>query len=856
MALDSAGRLREEDPFTGMLVAGFPNRVVSNISRFCVDLNRSLDKAIYLKPADAWNLKVWNQPLCAAQLARLQRMHDGYYIALEALLKGLERDYGRFVVLDVHSYNHRRAGPDGAPTLEEQAPDINIGTFSMDRKRWAPVVDRFIEFCAAHSIQDRPLDVRENIAFEGRGEQTRFIHEQFPETGCAIAVEIKKIFMDEWTGAPDYACIQQFQALLTAAVPILEQVLDASMTSASRSHGHDPSGSTSFEAEFSVARFIRSKLPGSGRIHVDRPLPFICLHYLTHDMRALAAEQLCAAQAAHVIGGSKTDAAAVVENFARLMTEEFGSCLVIEVHELAEDRCLKDDSPLLPPFDIVVSRNDANGAAEAMDAFNERMTNAKMRYRTPHLVEGDSTQIRTAGLDALSRDVALLSIGISPIYRQSRTEAVYPELLQQLVAELYDAVLEAVAAHVRTATVLEPKSHRSFGRKTIIDAVHRVDRQVDAISSSFDFVLQLTPIDTEAAWHHFRHQRFFEVPEFHYRPLSFDVQSKKRELFSISFDQLEDPVLTELFDEKRRELDLQLTMLNERGSARAKDTSRVIYGSVEPELRDTADDILGQLDAMQEDYRPPSKEIALDSLALRARAESRVADYRKVYSGFTPTVEVRDDIPAGLMVSGPRLLISRATTIPEQRVEAILCHEIGVHLVTYFNGNEQGLRLLRSGLAGYEGMQEGLAVFAEYAVGGLTSGRLRLLAARVLACHAMLEGADFIETFRLLSDKCGISGRGAFHAAMRVHRSGGLAKDAIYLRGLLHVLRHLRHGGALDILWIGKIAEKHFSVMGELLDRGLLKSIPLFPHFLSDERAASRIKNAGKGLSPIQLLAQ
>jgi hypothetical protein len=53
---------------------------------------------------------------------------------------------------------------------------------------------------------------------------------------------------------------------------------------------------------------------------------------------------------------------------------------------------------------------------------------------------------------------------------------------------------------------------------------------VDAISSSFDFVLQLTPIDTETAWHHFRHQRFSAVPEFHYRPLSFDVQSMKREL--------------------------------------------------------------------------------------------------------------------------------------------------------------------------------------------------------------------------------------------------------------------------------------------------------------------------------------
>ena len=49
----------------------------------------------------------------------------------------------------------------------------------------------------------RHLDVRENVAFQGKGEQTRFIHERYPGRGCAIALEFKKFFMDEWTGEPD-----------------------------------------------------------------------------------------------------------------------------------------------------------------------------------------------------------------------------------------------------------------------------------------------------------------------------------------------------------------------------------------------------------------------------------------------------------------------------------------------------------------------------------------------------------------------------------------------------------------------------------------------------------------------------
>lgn len=610
-------------------------------------------------------------------------------------------------------------------------------------------------------------------------------------------------------------------------------------------------GRSSLQTDFTAERFIRSQLPDGGRIHVDRPLPFICLHHVTQENRALAAEQLCAAMAAHVLARSETDVE-IATDFASLMAGEFGCCLLITVYELDDDRTFEDDGDELPPFDVVIEHNSATGAAQACDAFQKHMAAGSVRYRRPEVRR--ARRVESAEFKDLGSQIAVMRIGIAPIYRQMRSGALYPELLQQLVAQLYDAVLKAVQAFASLAAGVTQGTHRAFGRKTIIDAVHRADRQLDAVSRSFDFLLQLTPINTETAWQQFRTAGFRSQPEFHYRPLTFEVQSKKRELHAISFDQLEDPILTDLFDEKRRELDLQLTMLNERGSPRCKDASRVLYGSVEPTLLNAADHIIDALNSARHNDASAAVTGELDAEHLRARAEALLMHYRQAFSGFTPTIEIRDDIPAGLMVSGPRLLISRMTTIAEERVEAILSHEIGVHLVTYFNGNEQGLRLLRSGLAGYEGMQEGLAVFAEFAVGGLTRLRLRLLAARVIACHAMLEGATFIETYHLLSSRCGLSGRGAFHATMRVHRSGGLAKDAIYLRGLAHVLRHLGNGGALDVFWVGKIADTHFDVMQELLERGLLKPVPVVPHFVTQEKSAARIKSASKGLSPLDLL--
>ncbi len=223
--LDDQERLREEDPYTEFTTRDVPNRIVFHRSRFEVDINRRRDGAIYLTPEQAWGLDVWAKPLPQDEIEASLQTHDAYYDMLLAFLTGVERQFGRFVVLDIHSYNHRRAGPTAPSTPQEKAPDINIGTTSMDRARWAPLVEALIAHFASHTINGRSLDVRENVAFQGKGEQTRFIHAHFPDTGCAIAVEFKKFFMDEWTGEPDTAVIDQLREIVATAVPILEKTL-------------------------------------------------------------------------------------------------------------------------------------------------------------------------------------------------------------------------------------------------------------------------------------------------------------------------------------------------------------------------------------------------------------------------------------------------------------------------------------------------------------------------------------------------------------------------------------------------------------------------------------------------------
>jgi len=201
------------------------------------------------------------------------------------------------------------------------------------------------------------------------------------------------------------------------------------------------------------------------------------------------------------------------------------------------------------------------------------------------------------------------------------------------------------------------------------------------------------------------------------------------------------------------------------------------------------------------------------------------------------------------MVSGKRLFIGTNTAVPENRVRALLAHEVSVHLLTHFNGAAQRLAIFRSGLAGYEGIQEGLGVFAEWATGGLTRVRLRLLAARVVAVAAMERGASFIEVYRSLTREHGFSKRGAFGIAARVFRSGGFAKDAIYLEGFRTVAALVSAGAPLNPFWLGKIAVSHVPAVEELLQRGLVQPPIFTPSFLADETAAARIADLRKSRS-------
>ncbi len=80
------------------------------VSRFEVDLNREKEKAIYFGPEDSWGLEVWKKRPSSEEIEKSLAIHKEFYDQLGAFLEKLIEKHGRVLLLDIHSYGHRREG--------------------------------------------------------------------------------------------------------------------------------------------------------------------------------------------------------------------------------------------------------------------------------------------------------------------------------------------------------------------------------------------------------------------------------------------------------------------------------------------------------------------------------------------------------------------------------------------------------------------------------------------------------------------------------------------------------------------------------------------------------------------------
>ena len=608
---------------------------------------------------------------------------------------------------------------------------------------------------------------------------------------------------------------------------------------------------------------IRMDLPEGGRVHIDRQLPFLCLYRRPQDRGDVGTDTLILSEASYIIADeSLTDKglARLIEAVAQTIIEGCGAFLLIEVWSLCptEGHDIFSLEEKTPTFTIVSKKKGLE--TPVIETMQNRLSrikidriraNVDIKYTTKITPHNMKPIIDTKSLS--NPEIYMLGLGIKPIYHDVNGEELYPFVLSKFQKGISKTFKKTFFTFVKTHTMTVTSDYRELGRKGVTKEVFEIDDAMARIEDSFDFLLQVSPVNSKEAWEEFEENGYTKAPHFYYRPRPFDPALVKRELFKIPIEKIEDPMLSEIFLQKRDEIDRKLTMLNDRGKANFLHGSMQVYGGVEEDLLETSIEILKAIANIKPTKKPKKM---VDAVEFARAAKKEVAYYKEICPTVDAKVEIRDDIASGALVSGGNFLIYRWSSFPIDRIEPLVHHEIGTHVLTYFNGLSQPFKQLHTGLRGYDEMQEGIAVLSEYLCGGLTPNRVKVLAARVVAVHTMIGGASFVETFNLLKDEYGLLPKTAFTVTMRVYRGGGLTKDAVYLRGFLHIFDYIKDGGKLDLLFVGKIAANHIPLIQELLFRKVLSDPPLSPRYLQDKAALKRLEKIRSGHTLLDIITK
>lgn len=378
-----------------------------------------------------------------------------------------------------------------------------------------------------------------------------------------------------------------------------------------------------------------------------------------------------------------------------------------------------------------------------------------------------------------------------------------------------------------TEVAVRPQLKEEY--KTIFE----IDAHLDRLVQRIELLSYINPLNAEKEKHRFFASKYIIEPDFKYPKLKFDPYRLHRLFFSHRIDRIEDEVIRNLYKEVIYFYSNMVQCIETIG-----DGKDFYYNSLRVYGTPTDRDVQNARFILHFDAEPPSE--AMDKNKSPEHAQAYFKEFAKVYQ-FPLNIRLTPHIAADAMVSNSTrsLLIKRNTRFSDNQLLTLAHHEIGVHLVTTFNGLLQPLRIFSNGLPNNVETQEGLAVFSEYMGGALTVKRLKELAYRVLATHTLSKGYSFSDTFDLIHNQYKLNRDEAFNITLRAHRGGGFTKDRLYLSGLRKIYKRYQKGKTLETLLTGKVSMEYEKEITHLQRLGLSLNGP----YQSESFLEKRIDN-------------
>ncbi|RNC86213.1 MAG: DUF1704 domain-containing protein [Winogradskyella sp.] len=341
-----------------------------------------------------------------------------------------------------------------------------------------------------------------------------------------------------------------------------------------------------------------------------------------------------------------------------------------------------------------------------------------------------------------------------------------------------------------------------------------IDSNLDRLVKNIELLNYINPLNISVEKKKFFSAKYNYEPQFKYPKLKFNGYKLHRLFFSQRLERIEDDDIRQLYEDVIYEYSGLIECIQTIGQGR-----KFYYNSLKSFGTPTERDIenarfILRFDDVNETDLEPIHDVNF--------AKDYFEDYSKRYD-FKYTLKISNNISAAAMVlnNTQTLVLRKNHLFSNNQLQVLANHEIGVHMVTTFNGLSQPLKVFSNGFPNNVETQEGLAVYSEYMSDSLTMFRLRELAFRVIAADSLNKGYSFSDTFDLLHRQYKLERNKAFSITQRIHRGGGFTKDHLYLKGLSNVYKYASEGKDLGRLLMGKVCMSYLPTIEKLLDMGL-----------------------------------
>lgn len=492
----------------------------------------------------------------------------------------------------------------------------------------------------------------------------------------------------------------------------------------------------------------------------------------------------------------------------------YDSCVVYDIHSYNYQRWERN----VPLFNIGTERIDNEKFGTFIENWVTELSAISLSGIENHTAVNDVFFGRGYNLEFVSQNFSntlVLATEVKKVYSNELTGEDYPKLIRELQQKLKKAILNNAQYFSEENTNWKSKNISHLLDKKTDPAIVAIDKKLYRLLKGFELLAYVNPINTSSEQKRFVKNKYTELPKFKYAPIKINPFELKQQLSSLKTQEISDISIRQLYESVVNSYFDKIDLLSTLGTRKFLYNSLRYFGR--PSKRDltNAQYILHLPSIPIEPRRVPF--LSMDEAI--GKFKNALDEY-----GIDCKIELSNRVISQVMVlnSKKTILIRPDAQFTKKEADALIEHEIGVHMVTTQNSSDEKLKIFNLGLPVNTMTQEGLAILSEYLSGNITLKRLKKIALRVVITDMMCSGADFIECFNYLVNQQHVSTNDAYTIVTRIFRGGGFTKDYLYLVGFEKILKLWKADVSLSPLLVGKTSLDFYNTINEMIEREMI----------------------------------